>query len=366
MKNINHKIAIFGLLIFSLSSCKGRPTEAAKVERKDLTELVFASGSLQAEEQYFLTAQADGQILQLDLHEGDLLKVHEIVGLIDNSQSVINANSAAELYQLAERNNRNDAPALQQIEANLAAAKQKLEQDKLQEARFKRLLEQNIGAQIDYENRKLATTTSEANVRALEQQYQSQRDIYKQQTTTQRAQLKSNRASQANNEIQTLVGGKVYILKKQIGDYVRRGDVIAVIANPNRIYARLLIDETAMAGIALGQKVWVQLNTHKNKTLNAQISEILPQFDAQNQSFIVKATFTDSLNFTILGTQLEANVLLGEKKNALVIPRTFLGYGNKVLLPDNKNSQVKTGIVSNEWVEILDGLKEGETILRYL
>ena len=366
MKNITQKIVVFSLAILLLSSCKGRPSESAKVERKDLTELVFASGSLQAEEQYFLTAQTDGQILQLNLHEGDLLEAHQKLGIIDNSQSVINANASAELYQLAEQNNRNDAPALQQIEANLAAAKQKLEQDKLQEARFKRLLEQNIGAQIDYENRKLATAMSEANVKALEQQYQSQRDIYKQQTTQQRAQLKANRANQANNQIENLVGGKVYTLKKQIGDYVRRGDVIAVIANPRRIYARLLIDETAMAGISLGQKVWVQLNTHKNQTLNAQISEILPQFDAQSQSFIVKATFIDSLNFTILGTQLEANVLLGEKKNALVIPRTFLGYGNKVMLPDNKISQVKTGIVSNEWVEILDGLKEGETILRNL
>jgi len=43
-----------------------------------------------------------------------------------------------------------------------------------------------------------------------------------------------------------------------------------------------------------------------------------------------------------------------------------LGYGNKVLNTDKKQIDVKTGIVSSDYVEILLGLKEGETVLKEL
>ena len=80
----------------------------------------------------------------------------------------------------------------------------------------------------------------------------------------------------------------------------------------------------------------------------------------------MKAFFTEPIDFDISGTQLEANIFVSEKKNALVIPRSYLGYGNKVLDTDKKQIDVKTGIVSSDYVEILQGLKEGETVLKEL
>ena len=65
----------------------------------------------------------------------------------------------------------------------------------------------------------------------------------------------------------------------------------------------------------------------------------------------------------ISGTQLQANVVIGTKKNALVIPRNYLGYGNKVKLSGQEDFKiVKTGFVSSEWVEILDGVNEADII----
>ena len=162
------------------------------------------------------------------------------------------------------------------------------------------------------------------------------------------------------------MGGKVYKKRKQLGNYVKKGDVIAVIGNPNKIYANLSIDESNMSKIKLGQSSVIQLNTNNQKTYKAQLAEILPAFDEATQSFYVKAFFSENLDFNIVGTQLQANIILGEKKNVLVIPRSYLGFGNKVMLKDKKIIAVKTGIISTDWVEITSGLKENESILKEL
>jgi multidrug efflux pump subunit AcrA (membrane-fusion protein) len=108
----------------------------------------------------------------------------------------------------------------------------------------------------------------------------------------------------------------------------------------------------------------VQLNTNKNEVYNAKISEILAAFDEQTQSFICKVIFDKPLNTSLYGTQLEANILVGEKKNALLIPRNFLGFGNKVMVKGKDEAViVKTGIVSTEYVEILDGITKEDVLL---
>jgi hypothetical protein len=89
----------------------------------------------------------------------------------------------------------------------------------------------------------------------------------------------------------------------------------------------------------------------------------LPAFDTGTQSFIVKAYFTDSLDFRIAGTQLEANIITGTKKNALVIPREYLSYGDKVTLKNKKVVHVTKGIVSSEWVEITGGINEHDMLI---
>ena len=64
------------------------------------------------------------------------------------------------------------------------------------------------------------------------------------------------------------------------------------------------------------------------------------------------------------GTQLEANILIGEKKNALLVPRNYVGFGNKVNIKGkDENVIIKTGIVSTEYVEVLDGVTKDDILL---
>lgn len=364
MKKVFFKTCLT-VLIFLLYSC-GKKTEETQVVRKHITEMVFASGTIKADDEYNLMAQTEGYITQINFEEGDEVQAGKVLAIIDNQQSKINTNSSVKLLKIAKRNTGNDAPLLLHTKANLVAAKAKLQQDELQEARYKRLIDANATSKLEYENKVIAATNSRAIVQALEQQYQSLMVQANQQVIMQNQQMENSEVIQGFNSVKALVNGKIYSQKKQVGDYVRKGDIIAVLANHQKIYANLNIDESNMGKIKQQQHVVVKLNVNATKTYQAVVSEILPTFDEPSQSFIVKAYFTEPIYFTITGTQLEANILVSEKKNALVIPRSYLGYGNKVLDGDKTPIVVKTGIVSSDYVEILAGLKAGQHILKEL
>ena len=197
--------------------------------------------------------------------------------------------------------------------------------------------------------------SSKENYNLLKQQADQQLIIQKSQTGI-------NSFFQGNNELKAVVGGKVYEKKKQLGDYVKKGDVIAVIGKQDDIYAKLSIDETNISKIKLGQKAIVQLNTNKEKNYNGVVTEIYPAFDDQAQSFYCKVKFTDNMDFRISGTQLQANVIVSEKTNLLVIPKNFLDYGNKVNVKDKGQIVIETGFVSTEWVEVKSGIDENTTL----
>ena len=361
------KISIFLSIILAifLFSC-GKKTETTTVQRKDITEMVFATGSLKADDEYLVAAQTDGYLKSINFEEGNMISAGKVLAVIDNKQSLVNVNQSGKLLAIAKANATENAPLLQQIRININLAKEKLKQDELQAERFRKLLETNSIAKVEYENSTLAVLNTKANIKALEEQMANLQVMANQQVIVQQQQNEVSNSVADYNQIIAYVSGKVYKKRKQLGDYVKKGDVIAVIGNPNKIYANLSIDESNMSKIKLGQSVVIQLNTNAQKTYKAQLAEILPAFDEATQSFYVKAFFTENLDFTITGTQLQANILIGEKKNVLVIPRSYLGFGNKVLIEKKKSANVKTGIISTDWVEITGGLTENQSILKEL
>lgn len=358
---INYLAILSTLLFFS---CANTSNQEIKPIRKDISEIVFASGSLESDNKYNLTAQTDGNIIKLNLVEGATVAVNQLVAVIDNKQNIISTNNAAEQLKIAQYNNTDNAPLLQQIKANIEAAKEKLSQDITQEQRYQELYNQSSVTKSELEKMQLSTKTSKANLAALEQQYKSVQQQNKQQYITQSNAVKGSVVNQENNQVKIVAAGKVYKKVKQVGDYVRRGDVIAIIANENLLYAKLNVDENSIDKVKVGQTITIQLNTQKNKKYRGVVSEILPVFDEPSQSFIVKVQFTEKPDFTINGTQLEANILVGEKKNTLLIPRNYVSFGNKVQLKGSDDLKtIETGIVSTEYVEVLNGLTENDILV---
>ncbi|MCF6183074.1 MAG: HlyD family efflux transporter periplasmic adaptor subunit [Bacteroidales bacterium] len=354
-------LIIFAGIILS-TSCNKNGKEISP-ERKNITETVFASGVLVPESQYNLTSLTEGYITQLNFDEGSLVKTGELLAVINNKQNTVNALSADNLYRIALQDAQPDAPSLKQAKTNLELAEKKLESDKKQAERYKKLYELKSVSKLEYENIMLAYESSKTNYETAKENYRFLKQQADRQLIIQKTQKNINTILESYNKIKAVIGGKIYKKNKEIGDYVRKGDIIAVIGDPYKLYALLNVDESNISKIKLNQKVVIELNTNKGKTYNAKITEIYPAFDEKTQSFYCKAEFTDSLDFKISGTQLQSNIIIQNKKNILVIPRNYLGYGNKVILKDSGEITVKTGFISNNWAEITEGLNENSVLL---
>ncbi|EJL62781.1 efflux RND transporter periplasmic adaptor subunit [Flavobacterium sp. CF136] len=353
------------IIILSLlaASC-GKKTAETKPIRKDVTESVFASGILEAKGTYDLTAQSDGYLLSINFEQGDLIYKGQILAELDNRESDFNTQSASDLFRISQFNMSSNAPALVQAQSAITLAKQKLELDSLQERRYKSLSERNSIAKVDYENVRYTYNTSKSNYQTAVENYKKLKQEAQQQLITNKAAKEINKIILSKNEIKAIVPGRVYKKLKQQGDFVKKGDVIATIGDADIIYAKVNIDETNISKIKIGQHAVVQLNINKNKNYRGVVSEIYSSFDDATQSFICKIYFEDNIGFNIVNTQLQANIIIGVQKNALLIPRNYLDFSNYVQIKGQKEkTKVITNFISNDWVQVISGIDQNTTLI---
>jgi multidrug efflux pump subunit AcrA (membrane-fusion protein) len=350
---------IIGLTLFSC----GKSEEVQPINQ-DIKELVFASGQLEWDDSYNLTAQTDGILQNANFEIGNMVAKGKTIATLDNEINKINAETSQEQLVISNENVTSNAPALLQLEQNIQFAESKYLQDKKQAERYERLNQQNIGSKVEYENAQLAAKNSLSNLNSLKKQYRVILQQAKQQQITTKGQLKSNQVVKNYNSIIVTESGTVIKKLKNNGDYVKKGEVIATIANQTKVEAVLNVDENSIEKVKLGQTVFIKLNTNKNSVLNGKITEILSAFDQQTQSFICKVTFDKPIENSLFGTQLEANILVGEKKNALLIPRNYVGFGNKVNVKGKDESIIiKPGIISTDYVEVIEGVTKDDVLL---
>ncbi|MGL2964142.1 efflux RND transporter periplasmic adaptor subunit [Flavobacterium sp. RSB2_4_14] len=353
-------LAIISIL-FLFSCSDGKEIQPIN---QDIKELVFASGQLEWDDSYNLTAQTDGVIQNANFEVGDSISKGKVIATIDNEINKINAETSQEQLVISNQNISSSAPALLQLEQNIQFAESKYLQDKKQAERYERLNQQSIGSKVEYENAQLSAKNSLSNLNSLKRQYALILQQAKQQQIATKGLLKNNQVIQDYNLIKVTESGTIIKKLKTNGDYVRKGEIIATIANQTKVEAVLNVDENSIGKVKLGQTVFVKLNTNKDIIYNGKITEILAAFDTQTQSFICKVTFDKLVINSLFGTQLEANILVGEKKNALLIPRSYLGFGNKVNVKGKDEYVIiKTGIISTEYVEVLEGINKNDILL---
>lgn len=353
-----------GLLI---TSCKPKMDEASP-KMGPVTEAVFASGSIEPKDAYTLTSIFDGFVVKAMVTENDIVKDGQQLFSLDNRQQNTQVQIAENNLQYASINaNSANSPQLLQLKAQIESARAKKATDSITLARYERLLQTNSVSKQDVDNARLNYTSSANSYNAAVENYKLSANKVQQDLANSREQLRN---AQAGNQFYTLsaIGrGKVYQIFKKQGDLVKRGDQVAQLGNPDSIVVNLDVDEGSIGKIKVGQQVLVELNTQKNKTYEAVISKLYPHFNESSQSYKVEARFIQDYPGLIPGTQLQANIITDKKQNALLIPHVYVLPGNKV--PVRKGDKIDTvsittGIVSDEWVEVLSGISAGDKLVK--
>ena len=349
-------------LVFLLTGCRQQFEETTPI-RQDVTEAVFATGKLAAEGTYNLIAKSEGYLVEINFDAGDVVPKGAVLAVIEDEASKFNTQGSQELLDIAKSNTREHSPALSQAQVGIDKAREQLAQDALQAARYETLWQQNSVSRVDYERTQLTERNARKNLQSAIETYNQLKLEAEQQLINSRVNYEVSTESFKQVAIRAVVEGKVYEKFKEVGDYVGRGTVIATIGHPTDIYAEVNIDESAIALVQVGQPAVVQLNTNPDVPLRAEVDEILPTFNEASQSFTSKLRFTEPLDFNIIGTQLQTNIVVEQVDHALLIPRKYLDFNGYVQLRNSgEKVPVKTKTVSNEWVQVLEGIDE-KTVL---
>jgi multidrug efflux pump subunit AcrA (membrane-fusion protein) len=363
MKSFNTAI-LLALTIF-ISAC-GEDIPTQKPLKRDITEVVYASGVLEPQNQFTLYSLADGTVANIFVNEGDTINIAQDLIRVDGNATQARLYSSGEIYKTARQNYGENSPALQEVKSQLKTLKVKLQNDSTNYERYKRLYNQGAVKKADYERFELIFINTKNDYAAAQARLKNLRSQLYVNLQNAESQYKVIQDDVAHYLIKSSAKGRIYDILKERGEVVRRGEPIAIIGDANNVILKLSVDESDIEKIIVGQEVLVQIETFGDKIFKAKISRIYPAMNKRDFAFRVDATLVDELPNIFSGTNVEANIIIQEKKNVLCLPKTLFLPGDSVLTKTTDGKQkvkVKKGIENFEYAEILSGIDADTEII---
>lgn len=406
-------IVILGIIIAVFAGGKKhKSVDTDTVVRRSLIETVSASGKLQPESEVKIQSEVSGQIVELPVKEGDI---------VEKGQLLVRINP--DLYTSAY--NRADA-AFNSAKSNLASAKARLVQSqaqfKAQELNFnrqKKLFDEKAISQADYDNATSQYETAKAEVTA------SIESINGAEFSIESALASRNEASDnlKRTTILAPMKGTVTALTKEIGETVlgnnmMSGDVIMKISALNSMEVNVEVNESDIVRVNVGDTAIVEVDAFTDEKFKGIVTEIGNTALNTLASAVSSSEVTNfSVKIRILqesyqhlcegqgegyspfkpGMSATVEVETERMQDILTVPikavtsredttaKKFVEEGEEevkspkdanqekrdpfiVVFVMNGNSEaeirvVKTGIQDDEYIHILDGLGEGETVI---
>ena len=200
--------------------------------------------------------------------------------------------------------------------------------------------------------------------------------VTKQQLDQSRLQLKNAQAAvraqgvRANNANVTVgISGTVNKRMVEPGAIVSPGTPMFEIVNINTLKLSVLVDESQVGKLALGQSVDITVNSIGDQTITGKITFIAPKSDASlNFPIEIEVANNGKLKAGMYGTAVfKANG--GGTQSLLTVPAEAFVNGvtsGQIFVVNNgtaKLIKVTPGKVYGNRVQILDGLKEGEEVI---
>lgn len=228
--------------------------QVEKASRRNITELVVANGKIQPVIQVVINPEVSGEIIDLPVKEGQLVRKGDLLLKIKPDNYVASRNSAQASYKSAVAGK---ALAL----ANLRKAE--LEQKRARDMAAAKLISESqlLEAETSFEVMQASADTSAHQVEQAA------------------AALARAEDDLAKTTIYAPMAGSVTKLKSQRGERVvgtamMAGTEIMTIADLNEMEARVDIGEVDVVLIQLGQSAWLEVDAFRDRRFSGRVTEI--------------------------------------------------------------------------------------------
>ncbi len=296
--------------------------EVAKVQVVKLVDDVQAVGSLRSRQGVMLRPEVSGRITQLNFRDGERVRKGQLLVQFDDQ---------LQLAQIKQS----------QAELSIAQANHKRNQE---------LLAQNFVSQRSLDE-------SAANLEVAQ------------------AKLALAQATAARLKILAPFDGIAGIRNVNVGDYLKDGTDIVNLEDIDTVYVDYRLPERYQTQVRSGQRATVELDALPGRRFEARVQAVDPLIDANGRSVGVRASITNQQLQLRPGMFARVSTVFGVREKALVIPEEAIvpQAGRQFVMklvpgPDNdtlvsQRVPVKVGIRRPGQVEILEGLKEGDTVV---
>jgi HlyD family secretion protein len=274
-----------GLVVFMVVKQQSGYTKVytAIIGRQDLSSVVSGTGQITPKTYVNLGATAMGRVTHLYVKEGQKVTKGEVVATIENipQEAAVNGQKAA--VDAAETNIASFVAAEKTAEANLEHAKADLE-DKLQDwDRARALYKDGIMAKQDYDAKKAAYDLDVASVAqavAGVNQAKAQTASARAQALTQIADLRSDQDMLARTIAVAPFDGIVTNEPVREGETVvegiqnTEGSTLMTLADMSVVTAEVMVDETDIVNIRLGQPAEVTVDALPDKVFKGTVTMV--------------------------------------------------------------------------------------------
>lgn len=360
MKNVS---IVFSLCLIILFSCK-KKKEGISPQLGNITESVYASGSIKAENQYTVYSTVNGILKKILIKEGDNIAEDQVLFELDNTTASLNADNSKIARSLSQENAGANSDKLKEAELAINTSYEKLKLDESVYQRQKNLWEQNIGSKIEFEQKKLAYESSQNAYEAARSRLAQLKTQFKNDLKRADINVAINQKQQNDYSIKSSLAGKIFDILKEKGDLITPQTPLAIVGNPLQYKIELKISENDITKLKIGQKIVVTMDSYKGETFEAVLSEIDPIMNERNRNFSVEATFTKAPAVLYPNLTVEANIIIQTKNNALTIPNEYIIGGNTVLVNKDEKRSITVGLRDYNHAEIIQGLSKDDIIYK--
>jgi|SRR5579862_436457 len=348
------------------------------VKRGPIVIEVRGLGTLVPEDIVWVPAQFESQVAKIEKRSGDEVKPNDVLMVLSNPDMEVQANDYEWQVKQAEA-------TLADLKVNLQSqtfdqqsvvdtTKSDLRQAELTKDRDLQLLKLNLKADMDAQ-------LSQANWEKLEGKYKIEKEklsILKQRVDAQienaqvqvdklKAQWQLKKKQVDELTIRAGIQGRMQEMTLQVGQRVKVGDVLAKVAQPWKLMARLNIAETQAKDILLDQKAQID-------TRNGIVAGHVIRIDAS----IVNGTRTVDCKLdgplppgAVPDLSVDGTIEIQRLADVVYVGRPVFGQPNSQvslfkLEEDGKGASrvtVKLGRSSVNTIEVTDGLKVGDQVI---
>jgi HlyD family secretion protein len=359
------------------------PSKLASVERGDLARVVVATGKIQPLSKVEVKSKASGMVKKLYVDYDDKVKEGQVLAELDKVQLEAVVREAQANYQAAQ--------------AALDSAKAQLERNKVDaEGPDVPFLKLNMDrAEQMYKEGVMSKSfveDAEKNYQlALNRQMSAQRNLMvshaeiskaEAQVAQSQAALENAQEDLRNSTIVSPITGLVLSRDVSVGDGVSsililgsQATLVMTLGDTSEVYVQGKVDEADIGKVYLGQPARIVVESFKDKKFTGKVTRISPFGKEKDNvtTFEVRVSISNPTGELKANMTANAEILLEEKKNVLMVPESSLIYDKdrsaSIELPDpkadngRKKVPVKLGISNGVKTEIVSGVTEKQQVI---